>query len=314
VRGEQDGLLLLSRGDALALSSWREIEPGKVVSARVTAVNTGGLELKVGPLPAFLPASHVDLKRVDDLSQYLNQTLVCEVLEVDPEKRRVLLSRRSVLERERERARDEQVAGLAPGQVVRGKVVRLESFGAFVEIAPGLEGLLHVSNVSRKRVEKVEDELEVGQTLELLVLSVEQGGKRIGLGRKQLEANPWDELSARLPLGTVVEGRVTRVAEFGAFVEVLPGIEGLVHVSQLARDRLRRARDAAKVGETFPVRVLAVEPERERLSLTRLDPHGALLGTEEAADTDRIVEEIERSRNTAIGTNLGDLLKRAKRD
>jgi small subunit ribosomal protein S1 len=313
VRGEEDGLLLLSRREAKELAAWDELEVGSLVQARVTGVNTGGLELKVGPLSAFMPASHVGLVREEDLGRHLGQTLLCQALEIDRGRKRVVLSRRAVLEAERDQARADAADALTVGGVVRGKVTRIEKFGAFVEIAKGLEGLVHVSNVSRKRVEDLEELLKVGQEVEALVTEIKEGGRRIGLSMKALEPDPWDEVPHRYHEGTVLEGRVVRVADFGAFVELEPGVDGLVHVSQLSRDRVGRVQEVAKVGDAFPVRVLSVDPHARRISLSRMDEHGALLGTEEAADAGAVREVIQGSQqqSAGLGTNLGDLFRKA---
>lgn len=307
-------LWLLSRKEAMTIAKWQEIEVGNLVKAKVTGQNTGGLELKVGPLPAFMPASHVDVKHVEDLSVHIGQPMLCEVLEVDRSKKRVLLSRRKVLAREREQAREQTLATLSSGDVVRGKVARLESFGAFVEIAPGVEGLMHVSNISRKRVEKPDEVLKVGEVVEVMILDIKEGGKRIGLGRKQLEPNPWDDLAYRRPVDSVLAGKVIRIMDFGAFVEIEDGVEGLLHVSQMGRDRVRRASDLVKVGEEFPVRILEIDPDRERISLSRLDPRGAILGSEEAADAESIDEVLDASPSGPLATNLGNLFKKALGD
>ncbi len=313
VRGKdpESDLWILSRKEAMTLAKWQEIQTGDLVKAKVTGQNTGGLELKVGPLPAFMPASLVALRHVEDLSKLIGEALVCEVLEVDVAKKRVLLSRRAVLLREREESRQHTLDTLSSGQVVRGKVARLETFGAFVEIAPGVEGLLHVSNISRKRVDDPSSVLKVGDTVEVQVLEIKEGGKRIGLGMKQLEPNPWDDLAARLAPNTTVQGKVVRITDFGAFVEVEPGVEGLLHVSQLGPQHFRRVSDAVKVGQELAVRVVGVEPERERLSLSRLDERGALIGSEDAVDAETISEVLGQSPSEGLGTNLGSLFKKA---
>jgi ribosomal protein S1 len=312
VRGEEDGLLLLSRREAKELAAWDELEVGSLVQARATGVNTGGLELKIGPLAAFMPASHVGLAREEELGRHLGQTMLCQVLEIDRGRKRVVISRRAVLEAERDQARAEAADSLTVGGVVRGKVTRIEKFGAFVEVARGLEGLVHVSNVSRKRVEDLEEVLKVGQEVEALVTEIKEGGRRIGLSMKALEPDPWDEVPHRYHEGTIVEGRVVRVADFGAFAELEPGVDGLVHVSQLSRDRIGRVQEAVKVGDTFPVRVLSVDAHAQRISLSRLDEHGSLLGTEEAADAGAVREMIQGSQQGgALGTNLGDLFRKA---
>ena len=314
LRGREDDLWMLSRREALQLAGWRELEVGAVVKGVVKAVNTGGLELAIGPITAFMPASLVDLGRVEDLSTFLHQPLLCEVLELDRAKKRVLVSRRAVLEKEQGEARAEAVKSLAPGTKVRGRVTRVEAFGAFVQIAPGLEGLLHVSNISRSRVEKVADVITVGQEVEALVLDVQEGGKRIGLGMKQLEPDPWFDLDRRLPTETVLTGKVVKLMEFGAFVEIEPGVEGLVHVSQLAKNRPRRPQDVVQVGEEITVRVVEVDRHQHRIALSRLDTHGALLGSEEAADTDALRDALAKPQEAPRGTNLGALFKKALGD
>jgi ribosomal protein S1 len=190
-------------------------------------------------------------------------------------------------------------------------VTRIESFGAFIDIGQGVEGMLHVSTISRQRVEKVADVLQVGQEFDVQVLEIKENGKRISLGKKQLEPDPWLDLAERLGVDTVHEGRVTKVMEFGAFVELEPGVEGLVHVSQLAKERVRRIQTAVKVGETFPVRVLAVDPAQERISLSRLDTRGAILGSEESVDAGAIEDMLDAHAERPLSTNLGSLFKRA---
>ena len=312
VRGEEEGLLLLSRREAKELAAWDELEIGSLAQARVTGVNTGGLELKVGPLAAFMPASHVGLAREEDLGRHLGQGMLCQVLEIDRSRKRIVLSRRAVLEAERDQARADAADTLTVGGVVRGKITRIEKFGAFVEISKGLEGLVHVSNVSRKRVEDLEELLKVGQEVEAQVMEIKEGGRRIGLSMKALEPDPWHEVPDRYHEGTVLEGRVVRVADFGAFVELESGVDGLVHVSQLSRDRVGRVQEIAKVGDTFPVRVLSVDVHARRISLSRMDEHGSLLGTEEAADAGAVREMIQDSQQPrSLGTNLGDLFRKA---
>ena len=310
MHGQEDGLWLLSRRGARALAAWNELRPGASCKAEVTGVNTGGLELAVGPLKAFMPASQVALHRVEDFSEYVGQMLTCEVLEVEPEKKRVLLSRRAVLEREREEKRSEALGRVVPGAVLTGSVTRIESFGAFVDVG-GVEGLLHVSNMSRKRVEDPNDLVKTGQQVEVMVLDVKEGGKRIGLGMKQLEPDPWDGAAHKYPDSTVLQGVVTRLMDFGAFVELEPGLEGLLHVSQLGAGRVHRARDVVKEGEEVAVRVLSVDPVQRRISLSRLDDRGAVLGSEEAADGDTIDQVVRESGANQAKTNLGALFKKA---
>lgn len=310
--GREDELWKLSRHEAKELAALDDLQPGSHVKAKVTGQNTGGLELRLGSLLGFLPASHVGVTRVEDLSVYLGQHLVCEVLEIDRGRKRVLLSRRNVLRAELDAARKEKVGALAPGSVVRGKVTRVEPYGAFVDIGGGVEGLVHVSNISRQRVEDASQVLEPGQEVEAKVLEIKEGGKRIGLGMKQLLPDPWDDDELLPRPDQVLEAKVTKVMEFGVFMELRPGLEGLLHVSQLGDGgRTGRRRDLPAPGASLSVRVVSVDRASRRIALSRLDPRGALLGSEEAADAAEIDDVLRSGEGRSLGTNLGNLFKRA---
>ncbi|MBK7877313.1 MAG: S1 RNA-binding domain-containing protein [Planctomycetes bacterium] len=311
LHGREDDLWKLSRKKAQELAAAADVEPGALVKARVTGQNTGGLELRIGNLPAFMPASQVGLTRENDLAKFLNQTLVCEVLEVDPAKRRVVVSRRAVLEKERAEQTKESLGRISVGQKVQGKVTRVEPFGAFVDLGGGLEGLVHVSNISHKRVENASEALQSGQQVEVQVIKIEEGGKRIGLSMKALEPDPWQQVGGRVAPDSMFQGTVKRLMEFGAFVELEPGIEGLLHVSQMAKDRVRRAADLFKVGDKVQVRVIAVEPDRQRISLSRMDARGALLGSDDSVDGTVIDQALRQNSGQPLKTNLGNLFKRA---
>ena len=293
MRGREDDLYVLSMREAQEIAAWDETEVGSLVRARVTAQNQGGLELKIGEHEAFMPTSQVSLDRDADISSYIGQTLTCEVLEIDRGRRRCVISHRKFLEHERREAVEEHLGKLHTGMVVPGKVSRLESFGAFVDLGNGLEGMVHVSNLSRKRVAKPEDVVAKGQDVQVMVLEIKEGG-RISLGMKQLEPDPWEGIGRRLQDNAVVTGKVTRIAEFGAFVELEAGVEGLLHVSQLGNDRVRRVGDAVKEGQEVTVRVISVDAPAQRISLSRLDPRGALLGSDEAVDANLIDEVLSK--------------------
>ncbi|MCB9832165.1 MAG: S1 RNA-binding domain-containing protein [Planctomycetes bacterium] len=313
VVGQEDDLYLLSRGALREEASWRDLEPGSLIKAKVVGQNTGGLELKIGPLAAFMPASHVALHHVEDLAQFIGQTMNAEVLEVDRKRKRVLISRRVLLKKQVEVEQAKARSGLVAGQLVHGKVVKLESFGAFVEIRPGVEGLLHISNMARRRVEDPSEVVAIGQELDLKILEIKEGGRRIGLGLKQLEPDPWDEVAERFPADTVVTGKVTRTTNFGAFVELMAGIEGLVHISQLGGERGRPVHEVAKAGQELTVRVQSVDLERQRISLSRLDRRGNVIGTVDEAEDD-VLDEVMRKPDSRGGVNLGDLLRKALGD
>lgn len=309
LRGREEGLWLFSAREAKALAAWDDMDVGSHVKGKVIAIIKGGLELRIGPLRGFLPASQVALHHVEDLAEYGDQTLVCEVIELDRDKKRVVVSRRAVLEAERAVMREEAVGQLIEGSVLRGKVARMESYGAFVELGGGVEGLLHVSNLSHRRVDHPSELLKIGQDVEVQILSIEEGGKRIGLGRKQLEADPWEDATERFHEDKVVNGTVRRLANFGAFVELEPGLEGLLHISQIGPGRIHHASEVVKPGDEISVRILTFDPLARRISLSRLDPRGALLGSEEAAAAEEI--DAVLGQEESLGTNLGALFKKA---
>lgn len=311
LRGREDDLWLLSLRGAKDLEVWEQLEVGSRTKARVTGQNQGGLTLKIGGHEAFMPMSQASTDRELDVSTMLGQTIVCEVIEIDRSRNRVVLSRRRIEEGERMEALSAAVGALTPGTKVKGKVMRIEPFGAFVSIGNGVEGLVHVSQISRQRVEKVDEVLKVGQDVDAMILEIKEGGKKIALGMKQLEPDPWDEIPHQLTIDGQVNGKVTRIADYGAFVEVLPGIEGLLHVSQVSTERIQNLGRVLSVGQELSVRVTALDPGARRISLSRLDPRGAVLGSEDAVETDVIKKAISENSGTGIGTNLGDLFKNA---
>lgn len=307
--GREDNLWMFSIQAARELAQWDSLEVGALIKGTVYGFNKGGLELKLGPSRAFMPASQVGLEHVEDLAAFAGQTLVCEVLEVDREKKRVVVSRKAVLERERKKTRSAASEKLAVNAIVKGRVARLESYGAFVDVG-GVEGLLHVSNLAHRRVEHPQELLKVGQELDVVVISIEEGGRRIGLSRKLLEADPWDTVSDKYRADTTVSAKVRRLTNFGAFLELEPGIEGLLHISQMGGSA-RDASQVLKVGEQHTVRIQSVDAHAKRISLSRLAPNGAVLGTDEAAGGAEVREMLGEQK--AIGTNLGSLFAKLKK-
>lgn len=308
---DKDGLWRLSRRAARMVAAWNDLFVGALVNAKVTGVNQGGLELAIGPVSAFMPASQVDLGRIEDFAPYVGRELECEVIELDDSKKRVVLSRKKAMVAERDAAREETMKGIAPGDVMTGTVSRIESFGAFVDIG-GVEGLLHVSQISRKRVEDVNEVLKSGETVRVMVLELKEGGKKIGLGMKQLEENPWDTLTHRYQIDQIVPGKVVRLMDFGAFVEIEDGVEGLLHISQIgAKGRLKHASEALSEGEELSVRIQSIDPSQERISLSRLDTRGAVIGSEDSVASEDIDRALGGSNEDAGKTNLGDLFKKA---
>jgi len=240
------------------------------VRGRVTAVNKGGLAVDVDGVRAFCPLSQVDEHFVEDAGPYVGRVLEFLVTEVDESRGRAVVSRRRWLARRREQEARERLASLRPGLEVEGVVSRLETFGAFVDLG-GLEGLVHVSELAHDRVGHPREVVSVGERLRLKVLSVQEGERgrpRVALSRRALAPDPWSTLAQRFAPGARVSGVVVRLADFGAFVNVAPGVDGLVHVSQVSDRRISHVRDVLSPGQAVEVVVLAVEPERRRLSLS----------------------------------------------
>lgn len=313
LHGQKDGLWLLSRRRARMLAAWNDLTPGAHVQATIKAVNSGGLEVAIGPVSAFMPASQAADRHIDDLSTLVGESCVVEVLEVDQRKKRVVVSRRKVLDAERSERRREIVGSLIVGDQVKGTVTRVESFGAFVDLG-GVEGLVHVSQLSRKRVENAADFVKPGDSVDAEVVKIEEGGKRIGLSMKNLEPDPWDAIVHEFTPEQIVTGKVVRTADFGAFVEIAPGVDGLVHVSQVSVERINRVDEKLPVGKEVQVRIQSIDPSQRRISLSCLDGHGHLLGSEEAAggeETREAVKKLAGGNQPNLGTNLGDLLKRS---
>ena len=316
LHGQEDDLWVLSRRGEKSLRSWEDIEVGCLVAARVIHCRRDGLQLKIGPLHAFMPRSHTGVPRGGELERLSGKTLTCEVLEVDPERQRVLLSRRLVLQREREEAAGSDLGSLQPGQVVAGRVSRIEDYGAFVRFGRGREGLVHISNISAERISHPSDVLEVGQSVEARVLYIKRGGKRIALGLKQMDESPWKGLDRQIFEDQIVGGQVTRLTEFGAFVSVRPGVEGLVHNRESGHPH-RRMRDIVSVGDRLSARVCELDCENERLSLSLVHRDGAPIAREEAESASAFHEWKdseplpEGDPVPGGGANLGRLLRDA---
>ncbi len=273
-----DGTPLLSHRRGIEQRAWAWLEEahrtGEVVEAPVTASVKGGLVCDVG-LRGFMPASHVERGYVNDLSVYVGQTLRARVIEIDHAKNRVILSQKVVLEEEYKRMRDRTWATLAEGQVRRGVVKGLTDFGAFVDLG-GVDGLLHVSEMAWGRVAHPSDVLQVGDEIDVMILRLDPGREKISLGLKQVLPDPWETVEERYPIGSVQEGKVMRLASFGAFVQLEPGVEGLVHISQMADYHVHEPGEVVSEGQVVKVKVLRVSPAERRISLSirDADEHG----------------------------------------
>jgi predicted RNA-binding protein with RPS1 domain len=264
-----DGLYEATLPMALAhVGDWSQVSEGMLVEARVTGHNAGGLECEVNRLRGFIPASQISLYRVENLEELVDQKFTCLVTEADAQRRNLVLSRRAVLEREREEARRIMLESLAPGQVREGVVRKILDFGAFVDLGDGVDGLIHVSQLGWGRVKHPSEVVQEGQTVRVRVERVDPDAKKISLSYKDLLENPWTGADRKYMVGTVVHGKVVKLMEYGAFVELEPGVEGLVHISELSHKRVARVSEVIKEGDEIDAVVLSVDTEARRVSLS----------------------------------------------
>ena len=268
---KEGGSYLLSKRRLEARRAWEEIASkhsvDDIVEAPVTQAVKGGLVVDVEGVRGFVPASMIENRFVQDLNQYKGQTIRAKIIEINAADSRLILSRRDVLNEERSAALARIFDELSVGDVIEGKVARMTNFGAFIDLG-GVDGLVHVSEISHERVSQPSDVLSVGEEVKVKVLGLDPERERISLSIKATQPGPWDTAAEKAPAGTVLEGTVKRVVDFGAFVEVFPGVEGLVHVSQISHKHIANPSDVLKAGDKVQVKVLDVNPERQRLSLS----------------------------------------------
>jgi small subunit ribosomal protein S1 len=267
---DAEGRLILSKKRARFEKAWRRIEvaadSGEPVEGSVIEVVKGGLILDLG-VRGFLPASLVDIRRVHNLDEFMGQTLECKVIELNRSRNNVVLSRRAVLEEERKEVREQILGRLEPGQVVEGKISNIVDFGAFVDL-DGIDGLIHISELSWSHVNHPGEVVSIGDTVRIKVLDIDRDRQRISLGLKQTQEDPWQRVINTHRGGDVLEGTVTKVVAFGAFVEILPGVEGLVHISELADHHVENPSEVVEPGSKLNVKILEIDEERRRLSLS----------------------------------------------
>ncbi|HXG11881.1 MAG TPA: S1 RNA-binding domain-containing protein [Gemmataceae bacterium] len=300
-----NGLLLLSRQGAAVEADWSSVAEGMIVEARVTGTNKGGLSVDVNGIRGFMPISQIDLYRVENPEQYVNQRLLCLVTEVNRDERNLVVSRRALLEREREEARARLWNELAEGQVREGVVRSVKDFGAFVDLG-GVDGLVHVSEMAWTRVSNPADVLQPGQKVKVTVLKVDRERHKVSLGMKQLQPSPWDQVKENYIPNTVVKGKVTRLMDFGAFVELEPGVEGLIHISELAPQRVRRVADVVQPGQEVQVLVLHVDPEQRRIALSLKGAQKAPAEEPDAEEQEEVEQKPSRPRPYELRGGLGD--------
>jgi small subunit ribosomal protein S1 len=276
---DQDGRLILSKKRARFEKAWRRIEAaaesGEPVEGSVIEVVKGGLIIDLG-VRGFLPASLVDIRRVPNLDEYMGQTIECKVIELNRSRNNVVLSRRAVLEEQRKEDRERILDRLQPAQIVEGTISNIVDFGAFVDL-DGIDGLIHISELSWSHVNHPSEILNIGDTVSVKVLDIDRQRQRISLGLKQTQEDPWQRVVDTYNIGDELEGNVTKVVTFGAFVEILDGVEGLVHISELAQHHVDNPREIIQPGDPVRVKILEIDSERRRLSLSIKRVEGQVL-------------------------------------
>lgn len=266
---EAEGLIVLTlpRGRHKPSGDWDAVSAGQVVECVVNKSNKGGLEVNVGSLRGFLPASQADLYFVSDLEPFVGQKLTVQITEVNPKKRNLVVSRRKYLESEREEIQKELWEKLAVGQEHTGVVKNIKDYGAFVDLG-GIDGFLHIGEISWNRIKHPKDVLSEQQQVNVKILKLDREKNRISLGMKQLQQDPWQLAEESYAQGSTVTGKVTRTTDFGAFVELEPGLEGLIHISELDHRRVKRVTEVLNVGQETSAKVLEVDRNRKRISLS----------------------------------------------
>jgi small subunit ribosomal protein S1 len=301
-----DGLYELSvPGGPIVSGDWSDLSEGSIVEARVTGANTGGLECAVNSLKGFIPAGQISIYRVENLGEFVGQKLVCVVMEANERRGNLVLSRRAVLEREKAEAKEKLLRELEPGQTREGVVRKIMDFGAFVDIG-GVDGLLHIAQLSWERIKHPSEVLTEGQKINVRVEKIDPDTGKISLGYKNEADHPWKEIESKFPTGSAQKGTVSRIAEFGAFVKLAPGVEGLIHISELAHHRVYAVKNIVKEGDEVEVKVLSVDSEQQRMSLS-LKATQAPPVKKDSAKKDDLEPVDEPPRESAVPKRQGPL-------
>ena len=307
---DQEGRLILSKKRARFEKAWRRIEEaadsGEIVEGTVIEVVKGGLILDLG-VRGFLPASLIDIRRVQNLEEFTGQTLECKVIEINRQRNNVVLSRRAIIEEERKEVREQILDKLEPDQVIEGNISNIVDFGAFVDL-DGIDGLIHISELSWSHVNHPSEILSIGDKVRVKVLDIDRDRQRISLGLKQTQEDPWQTALSTYKEGDVVEGKVTKIVAFGAFVEIMPGVEGLVHISELSQNHVESPTEVVRPGDEVKVQVLEVDDSRRRLSLSvkRVEGQNLPVYTSEATPEEVEAAAVEVESDSEAPTSIED--------
>ncbi len=263
-------MISLSKRKAEKIIQWEQmmlsVQEGQVVTGTVTRKIKGGLLVDIG-VPVFLPASQVDIRRPNDIGDYIGRVVQCEVLKIDETRRNIVVSRRSLIEKQREEDREHLMAELEIGQVRKGIVKNIADFGAFVDLG-GIDGLLHITDMSWERIGHPTEMVSIDQEIEVKILQIDREKQKIALGLKQKQNNPWTNIAEKYPVGTTIPGEVVNVMSYGAFVKLEPGIEGLVHISEMSwTRRINHPSEMVQIGDKIDVKILGVDAQGQQLSL-----------------------------------------------
>ena len=308
IKDKENGSFLLSKKRVDARKVWEEIQAKfdnkEIIEAPVVDAVKGGLVVDAG-VRAFVPASMVSDHYVDNLAQFKGQTLAFEIVEIEPSENRLILSRKNLVAAEKAAKRAAVFEAIQEGSVVTGKVARLTNFGAFIDLG-GVDGLVHISQISHEHVAKASDKLKVGEEVQAKVISVDPESGRVSLSIKDTLAGPWDNIEERAAVGSVLDGLVKRLTTFGAFVELFPGVEGLVHISQIAHQHIATPHEVLKEGQEVQVKVLEVHPEQQRISLSIKALQEA--PKPEKEEVEEVVEETYELPEEDVSFSLADRL------
>lgn len=306
-KDKENGSYLLSKRRIDAKKVWDQIEDDykaeKILNAKVTDIVKGGLVVDLG-VRGFIPASMVEDHFVSDFKKYIGQELAVKIIELEPSENRLIVSHREVVLENKNAQKEEALKDIEQDAVIEGKVARLTDFGAFIDLG-GIDGLVHVSEIANYRVEKPADVLEVGEVVNVKVLSVDKEQGKVSLSIKATQPGPWEGIEEKAHVGTVLEGVIKRLTSFGAFVELFPGVEGLVHISQISHKHIATPHEVLQEGETVKVKVIDLKPEEKRIGLS-------IKALQEKPVEEKKVQEVEEENyelpEETTGFNMGDLL------
>ena len=274
----------------------------EIVQVKVTQAQKSGVVVDVDGLRGFIPGSMLETYFVNDFQNYVGKTLACKIVEIEPSEYRLILSSKVVKQEQQHQKAKEVISKLLPGDVVTGKVVRMTNFGAFVEI-DGVDGLIHLSEISYDHIDKPSDVLEVNQEVTVKVINSDPDNERLGLSIKQAQPSPWEQVKEQIKIGSILHGKVSQITDFGAFVEVLPGIEGLVHISQISHKHIAMPSDVLKIGQDVNVKVISLDIDKQRLGLSI-----KALDDNHNENNDAEKEDIQKYlNNDSTGFSIGDL-------